>query len=148
MKILLFRLLKICGIALLFLLIGLIVFIFFTGPKLPANTDTIIENVINTELPEFVKGKSGYVISDDHKIWYESITPKDSNKGVILLFMGMATDALGWPQTFGYSYVKDTMKRLSKYYEFSRPEDPAIIGVSDDEINRDFLKKIKKKGRK
>ena len=100
MKILLFRLLKICGIALLILLIGLIVFIFFTGPKLPANTDTIIENVLNTELPEFVKGKSGYVISDDHKIWYESITPKDSNKGVILLLMGMATDALMWPPTF------------------------------------------------
>ena len=100
MKILLFRLLKICGIVLLILLIGLIVFIFFTGPKLPANTDTIIENVINTELPELVKGKSGYVISDDHKIWYESITPKDSNKGVILLLMGMATDALMWPQTF------------------------------------------------
>ena len=75
-------------------------FIFFIGPKLPANTDTIIENVINTELPEFVKGKSGYVISDDHKIWYESITPKGSNKGAILLFMGMASDALGWPQTF------------------------------------------------
>ncbi len=100
MKKLLFRLLKICGIVLLILLIGLIVGIFFTGPKLPANTDTIIENVINTELPEFVKGKSGYVISDDHKIWYESITPKDSSKGGILLFMGMATDALGWPQTF------------------------------------------------
>ena len=74
--------------------------LFFTGPKLPANTDTIIENVINTELPELVKGKSGYVISDGHKIWYESITSKDSNKGVILLFMGMASDALMWPPTF------------------------------------------------
>jgi len=47
-----------------------------------------------------VKGKSGYVISDGHKIWYESITPKDSNKGAILLFMGMASDALEWPPTF------------------------------------------------
>lgn len=100
MKILLFRLLKICGITLLILLIGLIVFIFFTGPKLPTNTDTIIENVLNTELPELVKGKSGYVIPDDHKIWYESITPKDSTKGAILLFMGMASDALMWPPTF------------------------------------------------
>ena len=100
MKKLLFRLLKICGIALLILLIGLIVVIFFTGPKLPANTDTIIENVINTELPELVKGKSGYVISDGHKIWYESISPKETNKGTILLFMGMATDALMWPQAF------------------------------------------------
>ncbi len=73
---------------------------FFTGPKLPDNTDTIIDNVMNSKLPELVKGKSGYVISDNYKIWYESITPKDTNKGAILLFMGMATDALGWPQTF------------------------------------------------
>ncbi len=100
MKKLLFKLLKIFGITLLILLTGIIILIFFTGPKLPDNTDTIIDNVINSELPEFVKGKSGYVVSDNYKIWYESITPKDSNKGAILLFMGMATDALGWPQTF------------------------------------------------
>jgi len=100
MKKLLFRLLKIGGVALLVLLIGLIASIFFTGPKLPANTDTIIENVINSELPELVKGESGYVISDNHKIWYESITPKDSNKGSILLFMGMASDGLMWPPIF------------------------------------------------
>ena len=100
MKKLLFKLLKIFGITLLILLTGIIILIFFTGPKLPDNTDMIIDNVMNSELPEFVKGKSGYVVSDNYKIWYESITPKDSNKGAILLFMGMATDALGWPQTF------------------------------------------------
>lgn len=49
--------------------------------------------------------------------------------------------------TGGYSCVKDTMKRLKKYYRFSWPEDPAIIGVPDNEINRDFLKKLKKKGK-
>ena len=41
------------------------------------------------------------------------------------------------------SYVKDVMKRLKKHYEFSWPEDSAIIGVSASEINRDFLKKPK-----
>jgi len=100
MKILLFRLLKILGITLLILLIGIIILIFFTGPKLPDNTDTIIDNVINSKAPELVKGKSGYVVSDNYKIWYESITPRDTNKGTILLFMGMATDALMWPQAF------------------------------------------------
>ena len=100
MKKLLIKLLKIFGITLLILLTGLIILIFFTGPKLPDNTDTMIDNVINSKLPEFVKGKSGYVISDNYKIWYESITPKDTNNGAILLFMGMASDALGWPQTF------------------------------------------------
>ena len=100
MKKLLIKLLKIFGITLLILLTVLIILIFFTGPELPDNTDTIIDNVINSDLPELVKGKSGYVISDNYKIWYESITPKDTNNGAILLFMGMASDALGWPQTF------------------------------------------------
>jgi predicted alpha/beta-fold hydrolase len=105
MKKLFFKLLKILGITLLILLAGIIILIFFTGPKLPDNTDTIIDNIINSELPEFVKGKSGYVVSDNNKIWYESIVPEDSNKGAILLFMGMATDALGWPQTFIDKFV-------------------------------------------
>ena len=100
MKKLHIRLLKIFGITILVLLTGIIILIFFTGPKLPDKTDTIIENVMNSEIPEFVKGKSGYVVSDNYKIWYESITPKDTNKGAILLFMGIATDALGWPQPF------------------------------------------------
>ena len=100
MKKLLIKLLKILGITLLILLIGFIILIFFTGPKLPDNTDAIIEKVLNSKIPEFVKGESGYVVSDNYKIWYESITPKDTNKGAILLFMGMATDALGWPQLF------------------------------------------------
>lgn len=97
---LLIKVLKIFGITLLVLFAGMLILVFFTGPKLPDNTDTIIDNVINSKIPEFVKGTSGYVVSDNYEIWYESITLKDSNKGAILLFNGMATDALGWPQTF------------------------------------------------
>ena len=36
------------------------------------------------------------------------------------------------------------MKKLEKHYEFSWPEDPAVIGVPASEINKDFLKKPKK----
>lgn len=50
--------------------------------------------------------------------------------------------------TGGYSYVRDTMKRLKKYYGFNWPEDPAIIGVPDNEVDRDFLIKLKKRGKK
>ncbi len=32
------------------------------GPKLPDDTDTIIDNVINSKLPEFVKGKSVKIV--------------------------------------------------------------------------------------
>lgn len=100
MKRLLFKIVSIFGVALLVLLTGIIILIFFTGPKFPDNTDTIIDKVINSKLPELVKGRSGYVVSDNYRIWFESIAPKNSNRGAILLFMGMATDALGWPQTF------------------------------------------------
>lgn len=100
MKRRLLKLVKIAGVTLLVLLVGLIIVIFFTGPKLPDNTDAMIDNALSSDIPELVKGKSGYVISDNHKLWYESITPKDTNKGAILLFMGISNDALGWPQNF------------------------------------------------
>jgi len=43
--------------------------------------------------------------------------------------------------TGGYSHVKNIMKRLNKYYGFSWPRRPAILGVPKNEIDRDFLKK-------
>ena len=69
-------------------------------------------------------------------------------KNLGFTFCYVESDSLLAFLTGGYSYVKDTMKRLKKYYDFSWPEDPAIIGVSDNEINRDFLKKLNKRGKK
>ena len=40
--------------------------------------------------------------------------------------------------------IKEIMKRLEKCYGFTWLEDPAIIGVSDNEADRDFSKKLKK----
>ncbi len=100
MKSILIKFLKIGGVTFILILLGLLILIFFTGPELPAETDSIIENVINSDIPEFVKGKSGYVICDNHKIWYESVTPQSENKGAVLIFMGISNDALGWPQNF------------------------------------------------
>jgi len=99
------RILKILGIGILGLIISLIAYIFLTTPKLPQNTDLIIDEVLNSEIPEFVKGETGYVINGDVKIWYESIMPVDTNKGAILLFMGISNDALGWPQSFLDKFV-------------------------------------------
>jgi len=69
-------------------------------------------------------------------------------KNLGFTFCYVESDSLLAFLTGSYSYVKDTMKRLKKYYGFSWPEDSAIIGVPDNEINRDFLKKFKKRGRK
>ena len=65
-------------------------------------------------------------------------------KNLGFTFCYMESDSLLAFLTGGYSYVKDTMKRLKKYYDFSWPEDPAIIGVPVNEIKKDFLKKLKK----
>lgn len=94
------KIIKIIGIGILLLLIGVITYVFFSVPKLPDNSDAIIEDVLNSEVPEFVKGQTGYITNDGTKIWYESILPTDTNKGAILLFMGISNDALGWPQPF------------------------------------------------
>ncbi|MGD8781601.1 MAG: alpha/beta hydrolase [Ignavibacteria bacterium] len=91
---------KIIGIVIFTLVIGCISYIYLSVPKLPDNSDAIIENVLNSEIPEFVKGKSGYITNENINIWYESISSPDTNKGAILLFMGISNDALGWPQTF------------------------------------------------
>ena len=91
---------KIIGIVILVLLIGSVSYIFLSVPELPKNSEAIIEDVISSEVPELVKGKTGYIINNGTKVWYESIFPGDTSRGAILLFMGISNDALAWPQTF------------------------------------------------
>jgi len=98
--------LKIFGIGLLGLIICLLAYIFLTAPKLSQNAVSTIDEVLSAEVPEFVKGESGFAKNGDVKIWYESITPKESSKGTILLFMGISNDALGWPQSFLDKFVE------------------------------------------
>jgi len=95
-----FKIIKVVAIITVLINVGLFMFLFLAGPKLPDNTDFVIEEVINSELPEYVKGKSGYIVSSNTNVWYESLTPEDSIRGTVLLFMGISNDALGWPQSF------------------------------------------------
>lgn len=90
----------IIGIVILALLIGIIVYISFSGPTLTTETNQIIENVIKEPLPEVIRGKTGLARAQGLDIWYESISPKGSLKGTVLLIMGISNDALGWPQKF------------------------------------------------
>ena len=74
--------------------------IYFSGPQLPTDIDETIDYVLQSDLPELLKGKTGYVYPKNTKVWYESIGQERSAKGTILLFMGIANDAFGWPQRF------------------------------------------------
>ena len=69
-------------------------------------------------------------------------------KNLGFTFCYVESDSLLAFLTGKYSYVKNIMKKLEKHYEFSWPEDPAVIGVPASEINKDFLKKFKKRGKK
>lgn len=94
------KVLKIVGVFIAALLIIVSVAIYFSGPQLPEDIDKTIDDVLQSDLPEFLKGKTGYVYPKNTKVWYESIEPNSPTKGAILLFMGIANDALGWPKAF------------------------------------------------
>jgi len=93
-------------VILLIVLIGISIYIFASGPKLPKETDEIIGAVLNNELPEVVRGSTGYAISDGLRIWYESIPSEGPPKGIVLLIMGNGADALIWPPKFVRGFVE------------------------------------------
>lgn len=78
----------------------LLVYVFSSGPRLPVQTDGIIEEVMGRDLPELVSGTTGLVSSYGLKIWYESILPPGPPKGTALLIAAMGGHALEWTPTF------------------------------------------------
>ena len=112
------RLLTRSGIGALVLLIAIIAYIFLTTPSLPDHADAVIETVLDSELPNLVMGETGVVSCGGYGIWYESITPSTEHEGTILLFMGMAADALEWPLGFidellASRYSSERLSRLN-----------------------------------
>lgn len=89
----------------LFLFGILLVYVFVSGPKLPPETDAVIDEVLNSELPELIIGKTGFALSDGLNIWYESILPAETPKGTVLLIMGIGGDALFWPPLFMQAFL-------------------------------------------
>ncbi len=84
----------------LVIFISIIAVIFYSGPRLEDETLRIIDETVNEELPELIKGKTGFVLSNNVKIWYELLSPTTPAKGVICLLMSNAADALQWPPSF------------------------------------------------
>lgn len=94
------------ALVILFILVaGIFVYFFAAGPRLPPETEAIIEGVLNRELPEIILGKTGFASSNGLDIWYESISPEGPPKGIILLIMGQGGDALIWPPKFVRAFV-------------------------------------------
>jgi pimeloyl-ACP methyl ester carboxylesterase len=112
------------AIAILFLLLaGLLLYAYLGGPTLPPETEEIIEDVLNSQLPEIIVGQTGFASSDGLDIWYESISPPASVQGTVLLMMGLGGDALLWPPKFVRAFV-DAGYQLIRY-------DHRATGMSD-----------------
>ena len=61
----LLKLLKITGVVFVAVVFIAGALIYFSGPKLPVDIDTTIDEIIKSDLPELLKGKTGYVHSGD-----------------------------------------------------------------------------------
>ena len=101
-------------VILLLSLAGFIIYAFLAGPTLPPETEAIIEDVLNSELPEIIAGQVGFASSAGLDIWYENISPPGSVKGTVLLMMGLGGDALLWPPKFVRAFV-DAGYQLIRY---------------------------------
>lgn len=95
--------------------IAVVGFLIYTNsaPPLPPGADEIIDEVLRSDLPELVTGKTGKVMSGEIGIWYESISPEEKPKAAVLLIMGLGGHALVWPDYFyrpmvdaGYQVVR------------------------------------------
>jgi pimeloyl-ACP methyl ester carboxylesterase len=94
------RILKIAVLVLLVLILSLVTYIYVSVPALPEGGSEVVEEVLKNPVPEVIRGTTGYALNKGVKVWYERVPAKDSTKGSILLIMGIATDAFGWPHKF------------------------------------------------
>lgn len=122
------------SLLLILLIFGIYLFVNST-PKLPSDTDEIIEEVFSTHLAELIEGDTGYADSGGISIWYNRIPCEGDRKGTIILVMGHSTNIFGWPDYFNQVFVKagfdvirfdnrgigmsDWMKRWSKDNAYS-----------------------------
>jgi pimeloyl-ACP methyl ester carboxylesterase len=89
------------------LVLTLVIYVIFGGPKLPEETNRIINEVSKSELSHIIKGKTGYAQSSNVKIWYECISPNGVPKGNILLNIGMGANCMFWPPKFIQSFIDE-----------------------------------------
>lgn len=93
-------------ILLLFLILGIFFFVR-SAPRLPRNSNAIIDKVINEETKEQIVGESGYADSDGVQIWYNRILAQGKKLGTVILVMGHSTNIFGWPEFFYEEFLKE-----------------------------------------
>ncbi len=92
---------------------GVVIYLSINLPHLPKVTNRIIERTLEKG-PKKLTGQQGYAVNDSVNIWYETLTPTDTVRGNIILIMGIANDALAWPEFFT-SAIVDKGYRVIRY---------------------------------
>ena len=105
---------KIIFIVLICLILGIILFIARIDSGLSSEAISIIKEVQTSEVPGFVTGDVGFARNGDVEIWYESVQPSDSVRGVVLLSMGIGNDAMAWPGYF-LAALRDSGYQVVRY---------------------------------
>src|SRR5690606_19472688 len=90
----------ITGVLLLLSLAALVAYIRFGGPRLSADAQCVIKEVVSEDTASLLRGRTGYARSGSIQLWYEDLTPEEPEAGTVLLLMSMGGDALMWPRAF------------------------------------------------
>lgn len=136
--------LSVPAIAALAGLAGLALWFWRGGPKLPPDSDTIIERVAGSDLSHVVAGETGYADSSGVRIWYESIPAEKPEQGVVLLNISMGGHSLFWPRAFirgltgaGYRVIRYDQRGTGAsdwLPEWSRKHPYSLLDMAADAI--------------
>lgn len=98
----------------LVMFLGLRYWIFNTAPYLPAETDTLIQEIMSSDLPELMPGKSGFAQNGNLKICYEVLGDKDASQETVLLINGHTQSLIDYTPDFWQPLV-DAGYRVVRY---------------------------------
>ena len=90
----------IAGAFLLLSLAALAAYLAFGGPRLSADVQRVIKEVVSEDTASLLRGRTGYARSGSIQLWYEDLAPEAPEAGTVLLLMSMGGDALMWPRAF------------------------------------------------
>ncbi|MFV2056178.1 MAG: alpha/beta fold hydrolase [Thiohalomonadales bacterium] len=94
-----------------------------TSQDFPPGTNTLIDTVLESEVPELINGETGVANNSGVEIWYESMLTVEKPKATIVLSMGAFSGALAWPKYF-YEPLLEAGYRVIRY-------DHRGLGMSD-----------------
>ncbi|MDF1488594.1 alpha/beta fold hydrolase [Tessaracoccus caeni] len=123
---------------------GLAVWFLRGGPKLPPDTDAIIQRVSCRDVTHVVSGEVGYAESSGVRIWYEIIPSDGPEKGTVLFNIGMGGDSLFWPPSFirrftraGYRVIRYDQRGTGAsdwMPDWSRAQPYSLLDMAEDAV--------------